>query len=99
MRVPVSSANFQAPVYIDGGARNRVSVGESREHVAKKIEYDTDLGMCIIWPRRDKRVKTVIGKEGGSVGVIVARPDSFDVLAEDSSVFEKPATVKPGQKA
>jgi hypothetical protein len=100
MRIPLSSANFSAPVYIGGSARNRVSVGESIEHAAKRLEYDTGLQMAIIWPRRDKKVKTAQGKDMGVVGVIVARPDSFDVLEEYASLLEesKPATVKPGQK-
>ena len=102
MRIPVSSANFRAPVYVGGSARNRISTGESREHVAKRLEYDTNLEMVLIWPKFDKKVRTVTGKDSGIVGVIVARPDSFDVLEEYASMLEesKPvATVKPGQKA
>lgn len=102
MRIPLSSANFSAPVYVGGSARNRVSVGESHEHVAKRLEFDTGLGMVLIWPRRDKKVKTMSGKDIGVIGVIVARPDSFDVLDDHASMLEenKPAsTVKPGQKA
>lgn len=99
MRIPVSSANFRAPVYINGGARNRVSVGESRENEAKKIEFDTNLGMCLIWPKREERLRTVSGKQSGQIGLIVARPDSFNVLVEDMGLLEveaPKATVKPG---
>lgn len=112
MRIPVSSANFRAPVYIGGQARNRVSVGETHEHAAKRLEYDTELEMCVIWPKRDKKVRTAGGKDPGIIGVILARPDSFDVLDTYAPLLDtdavptpvaspepKPATVKPGQKA
>lgn len=98
MRIPLSSANFSAPVYIEGTARNRVSVGESRENTAKQMVFDTKLGLVLIWPRREKKVRTVDGKGSNVVGIIVARADSFDVLMEHAPMLEESVAVKPGQK-
>ena len=105
MRIPLVCANFSTPVYLDGTARNRVSVGESAEHKAKSLEFDTDLGLVIIISKREKKTKTANGQESTVIGAILARPDSFDVAAThmhllEPKAVEKPATtVKPGQKA
>lgn len=105
MRIPLVCANFSTPVYLDGTARNRVSVGESAEHKAKSLEFDTELGLVIIISKREKKTKTANGQESTVIGAILARPDSFDVAAThmgllEPKAVEKPATtVKPGQKA
>lgn len=111
MRIPLVCANFSTPVYLDGTARNRVSVGESAEHKAKSLEFDTELGLVIIISKREKKTKTANGQESIVIGAILARPDSFDVAEKHMGLLEpkaptpldatiKPATtVKPGQKA
>lgn len=105
MRIPLVCANFSTPVYIDGTARNRVSVGDSAEHKAKSLEFDTELGLVIIISKREKKTKTANGQESIVIGAILARPDSFDVAEKhmhllEPKAVEKPATtVKPGQKA
>lgn len=103
MRIPLVCANFSTPVYLDGTARNRVSVGDSHEHKAKSLEFDTELGLVIIVSKREKKTKTANGQESTVIGAILARPDSFDVaekhlhLLEESKPAEAPkATVKPG---
>lgn len=105
MRIPLVCANFSTPVYIDGTARNRVSVGDSAEHKAKSLEFDTELGLVIIISKREKKTKTANGQESIVIGAFLARPDSFDVAEKhmhllEPKAVEKPATtVKPGQKA
>ena len=105
MRIPLVCANFSTPVYLDGTARNRVSVGDSVEHKATSLEYDTDLGLVIIISKNKRERKTANGKESTVIGAILARPDSFDVaekhmgLLEPKAVEKPVTTVKPGQKA
>lgn len=104
MRIPLVCANFSTPVYLDGTARNRVSVGDSPEHKAKSLEFDTELGLVIIVSKREKKTRTANGQESTVIGAILARPDSFDVaekhmhLLEESKPEAPKATVKPGQK-
>ena len=92
-------------MYLDGTARNRVSVGDSPEHKAKSLEFDTELGLVIIISKREKKTRTANGQESIVIGAILARPDSFDVAEKhmhllEPKAVEKPATtVKPGQKA
>lgn len=106
MRIPLVCANFSTPVYLDGTARNRVSVGDSPEHKAKSLEFDTELGLVIIVSKRERKTKTANGQESVSIGAILARPDSFDVAEKHVKLLEpkEPApldptikpTVKPG---
>jgi hypothetical protein len=101
MRIPLICANFSFPVYIDGTAKNRVTVGEGNEHKAKRLEYDTKLKMVFIWPKRVREVKSADGKTKLKVGLQVAAAESFDVADEHAHMFDedKPAaTVKPGAK-
>lgn len=106
MRVPLICANFSFPVYLDGTAKNRVTVGDANEHKAKRLEYDTELKMVIIWPKRVREVKSADGKTKLKVGLQLAMAESFDIAEEYASLFDtdavlgtvKPVTVKPGQK-
>lgn len=113
MRIPLICANFSFPVYLDGTAKNRVTVGETNEHKAKRLEYDTELKMVLIWPKRIREVKSADGKTKLKVGLQLAVPESFDIAEEYASLFDtdavpnavaspepiaKPVTVKPGQK-
>lgn len=106
MRIPLVCANFSTPVYLDGTARNRVSVGDSPEHKAKSLEFDTELGLVIIVSKREKKMRTANGQESTVIGAILARPDSFDVAEKHLHLLEEKApaplepfvkpTVKPG---
>lgn len=98
MRIPLLSATLATPMLIGGASRSRVTAGENPEHNAKKLEFDTKLGLVLIHLKRERQVRSVTGKEQATVGLVLARPEHMEVAGNHASMFDEATTVKPGQR-
>jgi len=98
MRIPVLAASFHGPIFIDGMTRTRIIAGAAIECSAARMEYDTKMGLVIIWPKRTRGVRSASGKIEGTIGAMMALPASMDVSEEFIKLLEEEKSVKPGLK-
>lgn len=96
MRIPVLIASFQANIFLDGVSRTRVVAGTTPECQASKMEYDTKLGMVLIWPKRVREMRNATRERSFTIGAILAVPASIEVSPECLELLAEEKTVKPG---
>lgn len=96
MRIPVLIANFHSTVFLDGVSRTRIVAGSTPECQAAKMEYDTKLGLVLIWPKRPREVRSASRSHSFTIGAVLAEPSSIEVSVECLETLSEEKTVKPG---